>query len=184
MSRISLIVVSAFLAIASAPGNAAGLPPWEFGMTKEQVQGFESFGPYKSFGNGDLETYAGEFDGQKENVQFFFDGDGLRRIGVYMYEGKDAYAATTAWRAAHKSLEKLYGRIETPYMAARPVDKPPSEDEIQLAAFALVNVGVKVQMAPFEQPQGLFIFASLRSADVRAETYYFVTVYLDRPKTP
>lgn len=30
---------------------SAGLPPWQFGMTKEQVANFKEFDPYKTFSN-------------------------------------------------------------------------------------------------------------------------------------
>jgi hypothetical protein len=94
-----------FLAVTSAllPQicNPAGLPPWQFGMSKDEVVGFSDFGPYKSFRNGDVETYNGLFDGRKGNVQFFFNDSGLRRIGVYEYEGKDGTLANAAWMRSY-----------------------------------------------------------------------------------
>jgi hypothetical protein len=60
----SILLVALFLLIPKL-GFTAGLPPWQFGMTKEQVASFEQFGPYKSFKNGDLETYNGIYRGRK-----------------------------------------------------------------------------------------------------------------------
>ena len=51
----------------------AGLPPWQFGMTKAEVASFREFGPYKTFSNGDIETFNGRFRERKQNVQFFFE---------------------------------------------------------------------------------------------------------------
>jgi len=56
---VSLIVA----ALSPVSVNAAGLPPWQFGMSKSQVNSLKEFGPYKSFSNGDLETYNGRFHG-------------------------------------------------------------------------------------------------------------------------
>jgi hypothetical protein len=56
-------------------------------MSPQEVTSQVDAGPYKSFTNGDLETYNGLFDGHKENVQFFFKEGRLVRIGVYLYEG-------------------------------------------------------------------------------------------------
>src|SRR5205814_6595069 len=96
--------------------SAAGLPPWKFGMTKAEVAGFKEFGPYKMFSNGDLETFNGRYHGRKENIQFFFDGGRLRRIGVYFVETTDPKKAVAMFERAYRALEQDYGRIEVPEM--------------------------------------------------------------------
>src|SRR5437016_4271462 len=110
--RIILSLVIAVVVPFSA--NAAGFPPWQLGMSKSQVASFKEFGPYKSFSNGDLETYNGRFHGRKANVQFFFQGDRLRRIGVYLYEGTDSKGGIPAWRNAYEALQKDYGKVSMP----------------------------------------------------------------------
>ena len=66
---------------AASPTPAAetdGLAPWHFHMTPQEVMAFADYGPYRSFSNGDLETFTGLFDGKKENVQFFFKVESWR----------------------------------------------------------------------------------------------------------
>src|SRR4030095_10845803 len=75
-----------------------------------KVVSFAAFGPYRTFKNGDVETFNGRFHGHKENIQFFFDRTGLCRIGVYMYEGKDVKQGIPAWRRAYELLQKDYGK--------------------------------------------------------------------------
>ena len=58
-------------------------------MSKAEVASFKEFGPNKTFLNGDRETFQGRFHGRKENIQFFFQGGRLLRIGVYLGETSD-----------------------------------------------------------------------------------------------
>ena len=92
--RIAALVCLFF---AASPALASDFGPWSLGMSAEQIKAVSSHGPYKAFSNGDLETYNGDFGGNKENVQFFLKADRLWRIGVYTYEGTDLAAATEAW---------------------------------------------------------------------------------------
>lgn len=138
---------------------AAGLAPWKFGMTKAGVASFKEFGPYKTFSNGDLETYNGRFHDHKENIQFFFQGGRLRRIGVYLGEGTDAKKAVATFERAYRLLQQDYGKIEVPEVKVGGGGTlPPTV----IAAGALANADVtgKTQMAPVKQPNGMFVFAS------------------------
>ena len=74
-------------------------------MTKAQVGGFKEFGPYKTFSNGDLETFNGRFHGRKENIQFFFERGRLRRIGVYLGETADPKKAVAMFERAYRLLQ-------------------------------------------------------------------------------
>ena len=109
MKKILAAMTIVFAFAAAGTSSTAGFPPWEFGMSKSDVMGFSKFGPYKSFSNGDLETYNGIYDGKKQNIQFFFNAKGLHRISVYLYEGKDIDDARAMWRQAYESLMKKYG---------------------------------------------------------------------------
>ena len=95
---------------------AAGLAPWQFGMTPAQVRSFKEVGPYKAFSNGDLETFNGRFKGRKENIQFFFERGRLRRIGVYFGETSDPKKAVAMFERAYRVLQQDYGKIEVPEM--------------------------------------------------------------------
>src|SRR6267143_533594 len=103
-----------FLLLLPSLSYAAGLSPWQFGMTKEQVASFKQFGPYKSFSNGDLETYNREFLGKKENVQFFFVNNKLVKIGVYLGEQLDQRKALPIVKRASAILERDFGKLQSP----------------------------------------------------------------------
>jgi hypothetical protein len=161
--------------IAALPALAGGFGPWAFGMTADQIRAVVASGPYRSFSNGDLETYNGEFGGKKENVQFFLRDGRLWRIAVYAYEGTDLSAATEAWAHAYSTLRGEFGSIETPKYQGTNVE------ELAEAARAIVAAGGKAQMAPTSQPNDAFVFSSFASFDHDGKTYYTVTVNYDQP---
>lgn len=164
-----------FFLITAFPAFAGGFGPWRFGMSTEEIMAVTSHGPYKSFSNGDLETYNGDFGGRKENVQFFLKDNRLWRIGVYTYEGTDLSAATQAWVHTYSTLQSQYGDLETPnYQGATP-------DALAESARSIVAGGGKAQMAPIKQPDGAFVFSSFASYAHDGTTYYTVTVHHDRP---
>lgn len=167
--------------ISAAPAGTGGLPPWRFGMTPGEVTSFADYGPYRAFSNGDLETYAGLFSGRKENVQFFFKGGKLARIGIYLYEGQDIDAATLAWSEAYAVLRDKFGSIELPDLQVRPVDGKIAPEAIASAVVKRVRETGKTQMAPVGQPVDKFVFASFGSAEVQGHVFYYVTVYYDPP---
>lgn len=160
--------------IAASPALAGDFGPWSFGMSAEQIKSVSSHGPYKSFSNGDLETYNGDFGGNKENVQFFIKDGRLWRIGVYTYEGTDLTAATQAWIHTYKTLQSQYGPIET-------LDFNGSTAEsLAQSARALVAAGRNAQMAPLKQPEGMFLFSSFDGTTYSGVTYYRVRVLHDQ----
>lgn len=167
----------------AAEGSCEGLP-WRFGMTPGQVRAVEACGPYQAFSNGDLETYAGRFDGKPQNVQFFFTHGVLRRIGIYTHEGQDAAAASVAFLALYRAVTRLYGPVETPGYAPPASDDAQGERAFTAAVDTLLAREGKVQMAPLRQPSDTFVFSSLRTAQVQGDTWYYVTLYLDAPRTP
>lgn len=157
----------------------AGLPPWEFGMSASEVMSFSKFGPYNTFSNGDLETFNGIYNGKKQNIQFFFDAKGLRRIGVYLYEGKDINAARAMWRQAYESLKKKYGEIELPEISLSAGSDAADSEALSIAAAANVAAGGKTQMAPVVQPKDVSIFSSFVSQEFQGIRYYIVNIYFD-----
>ena len=155
----SILKLAALLAISPNALIAAGLPPWQFGMTKEQVASFKQFGPYKSFKNGDLETYNGVYRGHKENVQFYFENDRLVRIGVYLYEGKDKHKAASMFARVYGLLEKDYGTILVPEIHATKGSESMNAEILGIAAMGNSVVIGRTEMAPAKQPRDVCVFA-------------------------
>ena len=151
-------------------------------MSRDQVVAHTDFGPYKTFRNGDVETFNGIFDGRKENVQFFFDDSGLRRIGVYLYEGTDLVAAASKWKKCYETLVRLYGPIETFGLRAATSDQPSDLEAMALDVIATVGAGTKVQLAPKRQPDNLYVFSSIWRVTDEGINHFYVTVYLDPPR--
>ena len=173
---ILLIVV---WSTASLSSMAAGLPPWKFGMTKAEVVSFKDFGPYKSFSNGDLETFNGRYQGQKENVQFFFVRGRLVRIGIYVGEGPDPKKAVAAFERAYRLLQQDYGQVEVPELKSQGGGiLPPTV--IAVGAMANADVTGKTQMAPVHQPKDMFVFASAYRYFVRGQKWFAVAIMLNQ----
>lgn len=156
-------------------------------MSKDEVKSFAEFGPYRSFRNGDLETYGFEFEGRKRNIQFFFDGRGLNRIEVNYYEGVDANQAADGFGEICEYLRREYGEIKANF-----VDQPKGVGCAKIAtmATALVPEKKKLQIAPQEDKSELRPFSSYRSDIVMGTRVYSVVLYLDpanresMPKVP
>jgi hypothetical protein len=154
-----VILIAATIVALPVLADAAGLSPWQFGMSKSQVTSFKEFGPYRPFANGDLETYGRSFHGRKANVQFFFQGDRLRRIGVYLYEGTDPKGGIPAWRFAYESLQKDYGKILMPDIRVGPHSDPVNAEVLAISAAVNTDVTGESRMMPAKQPSNIRIFA-------------------------
>ncbi len=178
-SRVVLFLFVLFL-LRALPAMAAGLPPWQFGMSASDIEAFRVYGPYRSFSNGDLETFNGQFGDRKVNAQFFLKDNKLRRIGVYVYEGQNLQEAKDAWRWTYDVLKSAYGDIEVPNIVVDPSQVPPSADALATAAAAHTEVIGKTRMAPQAQPSDLFVFCSFTRHDVKSQKVYTVVVNLDQ----
>lgn len=172
-----LLLLVGVLTTANAIAACENMP-WQFGMSPEEVSAIAECGPYKSFSNGDLETYRGVFDGKEENFQFFFQGGKLRRIGIYLYEGQDPSAGAMEWLSLHGAMAKHFGAIETPGNALASASKADRSAFTQHALQAVLGPG-KTQMAPASQPQDAFVFSSFMRREVNGESYYYVVLYFD-----
>jgi hypothetical protein len=148
-------------------------------MTKPEVAGFKEFGPYKTFSNGDLETSNGRYHGRKENIQFFFEGGRLRRIGVYLGETTDPKKAVAMFERAYRALEQDYGKIEVPEMKVSGAGTPPPT-VIAVGAMANADVTGKTQMAPVKQPKDMSIFSSAYRVNERGKKVFSVAIFFDR----
>ena len=141
---------------------------------------FKEFGPYKSFSNGDLETYNRPFHGRKANMQFFFQGDRLRRIGVFLYEGTDPKGGIPAWRSAYESLQKDYGKVSMPDAHVAANSGPVNADVLAIGAAVNADVTGETKMAPAKQPAEMHVWARFFTAIVQGKKWYYVTVVYDR----
>lgn len=153
--------------------------PWKFGMSQEQVAAVTECGPYKSFSNGDLETYKGVFDGKEQNFQFFFKDNQLRRIGIYLYEGQDPAAGAKVWLILYGTMAKLFGSLETPDNAS-PATSETAAESFEAKALEIVKRSGETQMAPLSQPSDASVFSSYMRREVGGEKYYYVVLYFDR----
>ena len=159
MKTPGLIPVIAFTLLVPKLALSAGLPPWQFGMTKEQVKSFNQFGPYKSFKNGDVETYNAIYRGHKENVQFYFENNRLVRTGVYLYEGEDKQKAAAMFTRVYRLLEKDYGRILIPEIHVAKGSEAVNAEILGIAAIGNSVVTGRTEMAPAKQPRDVRVFA-------------------------
>ncbi len=151
-------------------------------MSKSEVVSFKEFGPYKDFKNGDVETFSGRFYGRKENIQFFFERMRLRRIGVYLWEGKDPKKGIPVWRRAYELLQKNYGRVATPDLKAGAGSDSLDADVLAIAAAAHADITGKTEMAPVRQPADLRVSARFMAYMAREGKSYAIAIFLD-PKT-
>ncbi|HEY2711732.1 MAG TPA: hypothetical protein VGI60_04395 [Chthoniobacterales bacterium] len=174
------IIISLIIAVFPPVfASAAGLPPWQFGMSKSQVASFRESGPYKSFSNGDLETYNGRFEGKKENIQFFFRGDRLRRIGIYLFEGKDLKKGVPLFQLAYDYLQRNYGKVIVPELSVAPGSEPLNSFVIALGAAANAAVTGRTEMHPAKQPKEMRISAEFMASNSREGSSYAVAIFLN-----
>ena len=169
-------IATVALLLLSSWASAGDFGPWTFGMSQKEVLSHQNFGPYKTFSNGDLETYNGTFAGEKRNFQFFFKDNSLWRIGIGTYEGNSIEDATAAWLLTYSALGDKFGAIETPDISGE------TPEQLSVFAKATVASGKKAQMAPVHQPSDAFVFSTFGSYAHEGQTYYTVTVNIDQPR--
>ncbi len=175
-SRVLSITFTVLIPTLAFP---AGLPPWQFGMTKEQVKSFSQFGPYKSFSNGDLETFNGIYHGHKHNVQFFFQNSRLVRIRVYLGEGTDRDKAIITFRQAYGILEKDYGKLIIPEIHVAKGSDPVNANVLAIAAAGNAYVATKTEMMPGKQPKNMRVSGAIMSDHLRGGNTFAVAIFFD-----
>ena len=157
----------------------AGLPPWQFGMTKAEVASFREFGPYKTFSNGDIETFNGRFRERKQNVQFFFERGRLRRIGVYLGEGTDRKKAVATCQQLYELLQRDYGAVTIPEDKSPRGAKPAPPGVQAVAATMNADLFGSTHIVPVKQPKDMRVFGTVRSAMVSGRKWFYVAVMFD-----
>ena len=168
-------VLSGMLLAATLVAHGAGAVdelPWKAGMSPAQVRAVSEFGPYRAFGNGDLETYKGRWDGRDENVQFYFKDGKLARASLYFYEGADPAEAAAHWLTLRRSMARHFGPLEAADVAA------PSDEAFQADAQAAVSQGARRLMAPAGS-HGRPAFAVFKREEIEGRATYFVILHFD-----
>jgi hypothetical protein len=181
MKPLSLAVLIGFAVLVPRLAFSAGLPPWQFGMTREQVASFKQYGPYKSFSNGDLETYNREFHDKKENVQFFFVNNKLVKIGVYLGEQLDQRKALPVVKRASAILEKDYGKLESPEITVPPTGGRFDADVFAMIAITNASVQGKTHFRGVRQPKDMQVWATIMSVPNIGKNNLAVTIFF-QPK--
>lgn len=164
MNASKQLFVAALLFLAPELSFAAGLSPWQFGMTKEQVASFKQFGPYKSFSNGDLETYNKPFHGRKENVQFYFVKNRLVKIAISFGEQLNQKQALPVLKRAVAILEKDYGKLESLEITVPPTGGKFDADVLAMIAITNATVQGKTHIGPVKMPKGMKVWITVTNA--------------------
>jgi hypothetical protein len=152
-----------FLLVIPQLSLGAGLPPWQFGMTKEQVASFRQFGPYKSFPGGDLETYNREYHGKKENVQFYFVNNKLVKIAINLGEQLDQRKALPVVKRASAILEKDYGKLQSSEITVPPTGGRFDADVFAMIAITNATMQSKTHFRGVRQPKDMQVWATIMS---------------------
>lgn len=115
LTSMQKLISFAFLLIASSLCHAQTvseykLGPWNLGMTRAQIIAQSEYGPYVPVkATGGLETFDATLDGKKENVSFVFDGDKVKFIQVFKYEGTDFSGAREAALNVFRLFDSQFG---------------------------------------------------------------------------
>jgi hypothetical protein len=192
-----LALLSLFFCL-SASAAEFEVGPWRLGMSREEVQSFQEYGPYQIVVvTGGLETHNAVLDGRQKNVSFVFDDDGLAYIQVWEYEGSDYESAKTAVLEVFEFFLDRYGGAEIPGIEvsgaagldrrvmevvlcrvlgpAREIGRKTAEE--QSAAMILL-----FDMKPKEQPEQSRVHSQF-GYHARFDTFY-VMVFQDRHEAP
>ena len=171
------VIVCVLVLLASLNARGQEFGPWKFGMSEQDIRSLDEFAPYKSFANGDVETYKGVFAGRERNFQFYLRDGRLRRIAVRMYEGNDIEHAAEAWLETYKALSGIFGAVDIPYLESG------TPEEIAHRARIRVEGGSKAQMAPRAQHAAQFVFCTFMAGDSPfGGKLFMVTVNIDEPR--
>ncbi|MEP6811179.1 MAG: hypothetical protein ABI992_13125 [Chthoniobacterales bacterium] len=177
MKSIAVFILALVVSLGLVAG--AGLPPWQIGMTAAQVAGLKNFGPYKSFSNGDLETFNGRLHGRKQNVQFYFQNGRLRRIAVNLGEGTDRKKAVAACEQLYELLQRDYGGVTISEDKSPRSAKAAAPGVQAIAATMNADVTGITHLIPARQPAGMRVVGLVRSGMVGGQKWFYVTLNFD-----
>lgn len=198
--KLALVLIASLIAgetvCRAADEVVNGYGPWHFGMTADQVAQVRELGPYTPVqATGGLETANGRFLGEKTNVSFIFGPQGLRRIQVWAYEGRDLGAAVKAFYSIYKYLEEHFGVLQQDGAACPAgLDLEAFQQRIpasfrdtshvvtidQLKAQGSMRAQMeKVQLGPRRSPAGANVFSSFIHGSQLGS--FWVFLYYDAP---
>jgi hypothetical protein len=173
-------ILSLGVASAAPVETLLGYGPWKLGISKEEVRSIKEHGPYSDVAStGGLETAKGFFDGTPCTVSFVFGDAGLRKIQIWVYEGKSPDVAVAAWSRVYDFFRRTFGEAENlALQLPPPVLKPQFVTRLQAALTSVPqDQPIKIQMAPTPMPEGMKVFSSI----IRDPRFgYYVFVYYQR----
>jgi hypothetical protein len=172
--------------------------PWRLGMSREEVQSFQEYGPYEAVAvTGGLETHNALLNGKQKNVSFVFDDEGVAYIQVWEYEGSDYEAAKSAVLEVFDSFVASYGGAEIPGVnvsGPAGLDRQALEVVLSRVLGTAKEIGRKTaeeqraamillfDMKPKQQPEHSRLHSQW-GYHARFDTFY-VFVYQDRADAP
>ena len=191
------ITLSASAAVAQ---DVDGYGPWRFGMSKDDVQAVDKFGPYTPVASTEgLETKNGPFMGESRNVSFVFGLGGLSQVQIWLYEGKSYDDAVKAFYQAYKHLVENFGPVHqdgNPWPADLTAEafaeRIPQEyrrassaenfvEDLKLRGSAQVEI-TRLHLHPQKPVRGADVFGSLLHGPKLGT--YWVFLYYKVPERP
>jgi stress response protein YsnF len=148
-------------------------------MTKEQVASFKQFGPYRSFSNGDLETYNGVYRGQKRNAQFYFQNNKLVKIMVSLGESTSRDKTIQSFRQAYAILEKDYGKVVVPEIHVGKGSETVNAEVLGIAAAANASLTGYTHINPVNQPRDMHVWGTVASTIIGNKRWFYVWIMFE-----
>ena len=158
MNRIRLPALIAGIVISNA-SLGAGVGPWSFGMTRDEVRAQVEFGPYYSFKNNDIGTQSGLLDGKQTPTSFYFASDKLKRVMFITYQGTDFPGVKAGWEVCLAHLQKNFHEIEVPNLRAGPTSAEEARAFLEKSGLR-EDPKVRVQMGPLRMPEDKRVWCS------------------------
>lgn len=178
--RLPATVVLGLLALPGAlAASGSGVGPYRFGMTKQQALAVRECAPYREVpGKSQLECPNFAFAGRPRSIFLIFGPEGLSRVQLWFYEGKDRAQAEAAIDELLAYMRKEFGGKELKGPSATST----REELLRRLDQQTPSQGyTRVQWRPKKQPAGTHIFASVFK---HARRGYFVFLYFDAVGQP
>ena len=176
--KTSLSVILILLALGYV-AEAAGLQPWQFGMTQAQVAGFKEYGPYKASPNGDLETFNGRFHGRSQNIHFFFHAGRLHRIGVYLGGSTNRDKTIASCKRLCEVMQRDYGPLRI-LEQTNPKEGGKAAPAVQAVAAAMnADLFGRTHIVPVKQPRDMHVSGEVIGANIAGQKMFVIVLFLD-----
>lgn len=202
MSFLTSCAIGLVLLLASLPSRAQlaefNVGPWRLGMTRAEVAGFSSEGPYLEVpATGGLETKGAKLDRGRTNVSFVFEDDRLDYIQVWYYEGSRYKKARSAVLEVFDLFTERFGGASIPGITVNDSERLDRKGlEVMLDRVLGTSADLGRRMAEKGNGLGLFRFDLVPSSQpvgskitgqfgysTRFDAYY-VFLFQDDPSKP